>query len=300
MRTSFITTVKNERGNIKKFLESILNQTRKPDEIIVVDGGSTDGTYEMLENLSKKNKSIKIFKEAGVNIAKGRNIAISKAKGEVILISDAGCVVDRNWAEKMLSYFPKEDVVAGSYKAMVKNNFEYFQGLITIKKVDRPSRMSSRNVAFKKKCFEAVGGYPEKNLTGEDNRLMINFSEKGYKIKIDYSRLVSWEMRPSLFKFAKQYYLYGRGDRVQGNLLKKTIKKNFGMIIGFWIYLIAVVALLFAYPVVSIFLIAIPLLFLFLHAFRLFARTGKVSALFWIPILIMTKRICYILGATFK
>ncbi|MBT7102151.1 glycosyltransferase [archaeon] len=300
MKASFITTVLNEGGNIGKFIDSILNQSRQPDEIIIVDGGSTDGTYETLLEYDKKYDLVKVYQDKGVNIAKGRNIAIDKASGEVMLISDAGCVVNKDWAKDTLKFFPKEDVVAGSYKALVKNNFEYFQGLITIKKVDRPSRMSSRNVAFKKKCFNAVGGYPEKSLTGEDNRLMINFAEKGYKIAINPKRQVSWEMRPTLSKFSLQYYRYGRGDRVQGNLVKSTIKKNLVMVLGFWAYLFIFIASLFVYPFLGLALVLVPLLILELYAFKLFARTGKISSLFWVPILLMTKRVSYILGATFK
>jgi len=300
MKSSFIATVFNEEKNIKFFLDSLLNQTKKPNEIIIVDGGSNDKTYEILKDYSKKNKLIKVFQEKGANIAKGRNIAISKAEGEIILVSDAGCTLDKDWIKDTLKYFPKENIVAGSYKAIAKNNFEYFQNLLFIKKVDRPARMSSRNIAFKKKCWKEVSGYPEKSLTGEDNRFNINLMEKGYKIKVNPKPLISWDMRPTLSKFAKQYYLYGRGDRMQGNLWKKTLKKNLIMVIGFWIYLLVFLISSFAFPLLSLTLIIFPLIILGLNAFRFFIKTGKISALFWVPVLIATKRISYILGVTFK
>jgi glycosyltransferase involved in cell wall biosynthesis len=300
MKTSFISTVFNEEKNIEKFLNSIIAQTKKPDEAIIVDGGSKDKTYKILKNYSEKYKWIKIFQEKGANIARGRNIAISKAKGEVILISDAGCIIDNDWIENTLKYFPEADVVAGSYKGIIKNNFTYFQALLTIKKVNRPARMSSRNVAFKKKCWEAVGGYPEKSLTGEDNRLMINMIKKGFKIKINPKPLVSWDMRPTLKKFAKQYYLYGKGDRMQGNLLKKTLRKNLLMVFGFWIYLAVFFVISFINSLISLTLIILPILLLFLYSLIFLIRTRKISTLYWIPLLIMTKRISYILGVSFK
>jgi glycosyltransferase involved in cell wall biosynthesis len=300
MKTSFISTVFNEEKNIEKFLNSIIAQTKKPDEAIIVDGGSKDKTYDILKKYSKKYKWIKIFQEKGANIAKGRNIAISKAKGEIILVSDAGCIIDNDWVKNTLKYFPNADVVAGSYKAITKNDFEYFQSLIVIKKVNRPARMSSRNVAFKKKCWKEVGEYPEKSLTGEDNRLVIEFIKKGYKVEINPKKLVSWEMRPTLLKFSKQFYLYGKGDRIQRNLFKKTLKKNLMMIFGFWIYLSAFLIINFINPLISLTMMIVPAFFLFLYSFRFLIKTKKISALFWIPILIFTKRISYILGATFK
>ncbi len=300
MKSSFIATVFNEEKNIKSFLDSLLNQIKKPDEIIIVDGGSNDKTYNILKNYSKKNKLVNVYQERGANIARGRNLAISKAKGEIILVSDAGCILDKDWIKDTLKYFPKEDIVAGSYKAIVKNNFEYFQNLLVIKKVNRPARMSSRNIAFKKKCWGKVGGYPEKSLTGEDNRFNINLMEREYKIKVNPKKLISWDMRPTLSKFAKQYYLYGKGDSVQGNLWKKTLKKNFIMVMGFWIYLLITVLSVFTSPLLSLSLVLLPLIILGLNGFIFFVKTGKLSAFFWVPILIATKRISYILGVTFK
>jgi glycosyltransferase involved in cell wall biosynthesis len=300
MKSSFIATVFNEEKNIESFLNSILSQTKSPDEIVIVDGGSTDDTYNILKKYSKKNKIIKIYQEKGANIARGRNVAVKNSKGDIILVSDAGCIIDKNWVKETLSYFPKEDVVAGSYKALSKNNFEFFQGLITIKKVDRPSRMSSRNVAFKKKCFEKVGGYPEKSLTGEDNRLMINFIQEGYRVAVNPKRRVCWEMRPTLSKFFKQYYLYGRGDRIQGNLLKKSIKKNFVMILGFWAYFLVLLASTIFYPIAGLILLIAPLIVVCLYSFKYLVKSGRPSALFWVPLLILSKRLGYILGATFK
>ena len=97
MKSSFIATVFNEEKNIESFLDSLLNQTEKPNEIVIVDGGSKDKTYEILKEYSKKNKLIKVYQEKGSNIARGRNIAISKAKEDIILVSDAGCILDKDW-----------------------------------------------------------------------------------------------------------------------------------------------------------------------------------------------------------
>jgi cellulose synthase/poly-beta-1,6-N-acetylglucosamine synthase-like glycosyltransferase len=160
--------------------------------------------------------------------------------------------------------------------------------------------MSSRNMAFKKKCWKEVGGYPEKSLTGEDTRFNIELIKKDYRIKINQKPLVSWEMRPTLLKFAKQFYLYGRGDRIQGNLLKYKMKKNILMVFGFWLYFIVLLGLAFIFPLVTLAMIFIPPAILFLYSIGVFIKTGKISALFWVPVFIITKRISYILGVTFR
>lgn len=296
-KISFIATVFNEEKNIKKFLESILNQTKKPDEIIIVDGGSKDKTYKILKEYSKRNKKIRVIQKEGANIAKGRNLAISKAKGEIIFVSDAGCVINKDWIKETLKFFPEADVVVGNYKAIVKNNFEYFQSKIVIKEVNRPSRMSSRNIAFKKICWKIVGGYPENFLTGEDTAFNLRLRKKGFKIKVNPNKLVTWEMRSNLIQFLRQFYLYGKGDKKQGNLIK--MKKNLIFVFVFWLYILLFVSLLLWFPIISLILVVVPLAYLFLKGIQFFVETRKISALVYIPLLIFLKRISYIMGASF-
>src|SRR5439155_27304797 len=71
-KVSLITTVKNASRYVGAWLDSVASQTRPPDEVIVVDGGSTDGTREVL----RAAQSITLIEEPGANIARGRNGAI--------------------------------------------------------------------------------------------------------------------------------------------------------------------------------------------------------------------------------
>ena len=73
---SLITTVLNEKDNLADWLNGILSQTVLPEEIVIVDGGSTDGTWELLKEKSGQNNLIKVWQHAG-NISSGRNFAIS-------------------------------------------------------------------------------------------------------------------------------------------------------------------------------------------------------------------------------
>jgi hypothetical protein len=95
---SLIITVKNERAVLPLWLESIKRQTLQPDEIVVVDGGSTDGTFEWLESV--KSATFTVLQKKG-NIAVGRNIAIQTAKGEIIVATDAGCLYSPEWLQKI-------------------------------------------------------------------------------------------------------------------------------------------------------------------------------------------------------
>ena len=80
-KVSLITTVLDASDRIGPFLESVSWQTRPPDEVVVVDGGSTDGTLEQLRSAD----AVTLVERPGANIARGRNIAISAATHDVMV-----------------------------------------------------------------------------------------------------------------------------------------------------------------------------------------------------------------------
>ncbi|CAB50100.1 glycosyltransferase family 2 protein [Pyrococcus abyssi] len=225
MRISLITTVKNEENSIRAFLESILQQSRPPDEFIIVDGGSTDKTVEILQEYTplfkRKNIIYKIIVKKGANIAKGRNIAISNSSGDIIACTDAGCVLSKAWLEEIARSFeqdPSVDIVSGWYEPLATSKFEEIVAEITypkLKKVLRnPSKFlpSSRSIAFKKKCWKKVGGYPEWLYTAEDTLYDILLKRAGCKFVFNPNAVVYWKVRENLRKLFRQYYNYAKGD----------------------------------------------------------------------------------------
>ena len=101
MRISVITTVKNEGESIHRLLDSLAAQTRAPDEVVVCDGGSTDGTLDALR--AETRLPLKVIVRPGANISQGRNAAIAEATGEVIACTDAGVVLAPEWLQELVS-----------------------------------------------------------------------------------------------------------------------------------------------------------------------------------------------------
>jgi len=227
MQVSLITTLYNEVNNILIFLESYKKQTKYADEFIIVDGGSTDNTVDIIQRYSDKYKELNIKvivdktcskKHTTGPIAKGRNVAIQSAKYDYIAVTDAGCILDKNWFEEIIKPFEDNsvDVVAGWYKTNITNEFQkiYADKLMPkLETVDRDNFLpSSRSIAFKKECWEKVGMYPTMTYTGEDTLFDLNMKDKGYKFYFAEKAFVYWDCPIDLEDAKKKHFSYGYGD----------------------------------------------------------------------------------------
>ena len=82
MRVSVICTVLNEGESIRRLMDSLANQTRPPEEIVIVDGGSRDNTVAVLNEYAGR-LPLHVLVEPGANISHGRNVAIANTTGDV-------------------------------------------------------------------------------------------------------------------------------------------------------------------------------------------------------------------------
>lgn len=219
-KVSVITTIKNEKDGLQDFIRSIFEQSRKPDEVIVVDGGSTDGTVKVLEWLGKLYKDkLKYYVESGLNISAGRNYAINKASYNIVASVDGGATLQKDWLKylvKPLEENKKIDVVSGFFIPEVHNTFEKYLAGVTVpveeELQDEKFLPSSRSIAFRKKCWKSVGGYPEWLPICEDLIFDIKMKNKGFDFVVETKALSSWRPRKSVKKFFIQYFKYSRGD----------------------------------------------------------------------------------------
>lgn len=215
---SLIATVLNERINISAWLDGLLTQTKLPDEIVIVDGGSTDGTWEWLRETASQNSLLKVFQHKG-NIASGRNFAIKNAQGNRVVVTDAGCIYDKNWFASIATPFTEEKkFIATAFGPWFDSNTALIPRLIAASTTPAPAEFhkdwlpSSRSVAFSKELWQNVGGYPEWIPICED----IIFDLKIFKAgtKPDYIRkpLVFWEPRQNLLDYCRQLFRYTKSD----------------------------------------------------------------------------------------
>lgn len=214
-RISLIITVKNEK-KINILLDSILNQSRIPDEIIVVDGGSTDNTISII-NQYMDILPIKLFKEK-VNVPRGRNIAIENSKYSIIAVTDGGCKLDPNWVAEITKPIVEKnvDIVSGKYVGHGDSYFQLVVSLLLIYDFEKVNENtfspSSRSIAFKKEAWKQVKGYPEWIGVAEDTYFNRELRKIGKEFYLNRNAIVYWEVRDTPLKLFKQYLNYTTYD----------------------------------------------------------------------------------------
>lgn len=227
---SLIITVLNERESITGFLASIDTQTVRPAEIVIVDGGSTDGTVDMIRSWdAPAGTTVTLINSPGASISAGRNQAIAAANFERLLVTDAGTQVAPDWVDALLTAAEEHDadVVSGFFYPTGetwKQRTIAFTITPALSEIDGDHFLpSSRSVSFTKAAWRAAGGYPEWLDYCEDLVFDMGMRSSGMTFAFEPRALVSWSARPSLRAFAKQYYRYARGDGKAGLWRKRHL-----------------------------------------------------------------------------
>ena len=214
---SVIATVKNEGEALRPLLDSLTHQTLMPDEIVIADGGSTDNTVAILEEY-KQYLPLKIIDAADSNISAGRNQAIAAATGEIIAATDAGVVLTPIWVAEITKPIREGQakVVSGWFEQDPYTDFEVVMGATVLPSLDDidPDTFlpSSRSIAFCKSLWTAVNGYPEWLDFCEDLLFDFALREQVGAFAFAPRAIAYFRPRGNMRAFAKQYFLYARGD----------------------------------------------------------------------------------------
>jgi len=309
MKVSICITVKNEEKTISRLLDSLREQTKKPGEIVIVDGGSTDKTIEIIRHYQKKNKSIKLLVEKG-GIAHGRNTAIDIAKYPAIAQTDAGCTANPDWLEKIIQ--PLEHgaigVSAGFYVMRADTSLQKAMNLylgIHPKRFSSVSFLpSARSVAFKKEVWEIVGGYDE-NLEkgGEDTKFFISCVKKKIRIARVGDAKVIWEEIKDLTlqTFFLKIFNYAKGDaktKIWIYPIPGIMSHNIKILLIFIRYFLGMVLLIYSFTTPPLFHLFAGLFLLYIFwsiwKFRDIVNLWRVRV--WIPVLQIISDIAVING----
>lgn len=214
-----IMTVKNDPSGCAETLDSLAEQTRSPDEIVLVDGGSTAGTLDVIRSYALRNVRLRLIEAPGTNIARGRNLAAGAAGSEIIACTDSGCRAHPDWLARLIEPFekdPQTEFVAGFYRLDAHTLLEEVAGLATMRGQLDPVcpetfNPSARSMACTKAVWSRAGGWPEWIGFSEDTLFdhKVRGMDVGWRFAGD--AVVLWRPRGSFRAIARQFYNYGTG-----------------------------------------------------------------------------------------
>jgi len=215
----------NESKVIERALSSLLKQEYPFFEVIVIDDGSVDNTYEVARKLAGNygNARIRVVRQPNKGKAAALNLGISVARGELVLCMDADSQLVPEAISSMVRHFVDREVAAVAGNVKVKNRInlwtklqalEYIEGLNMVRQAQGFFR--SVNIIpgpigmFRREILLAVGGY-ESDTFAEDADLTLKLVSFGYGIRYE-PRAISYTEAPEvLLDLIKQRYRWTRG-----------------------------------------------------------------------------------------
>ncbi len=183
MKVSVVVPAYNEEKRISRCLEALKNQTFRPYEIIVSDGGSTDRTVA----IAKKYGRVVVAPRRGISL--GRKLGGFAAKGDIICFTDADCLPSSQWLENAAASFkPGVVFVTGpirpmtrslALKAVYRVIFEVFVPFVFL--IGKPMT-AGWNICCTRAAFRRIGGFDEDVVTAEDLEFLSRLTKTGKSV----------------------------------------------------------------------------------------------------------------------
>jgi cellulose synthase/poly-beta-1,6-N-acetylglucosamine synthase-like glycosyltransferase len=230
-----VVPVRDDRAGFAELLSALSSQTRLPDELVVVDGGSTDGTLDELEGWSRA--PVRLLVERGSTIGAARNAGIRAAASEWIACVDAGCRPVPGWLSAIDRARATSDFVASVvvvdghtplHRVLAVTHYPRVEELGDRRPLVRlshllfgrryePDRAGGAGMAFSRTAWLAAGGFPEHLGAGEDRAFTSAVETQGSRIVRPPEAAVRWAPPATWRANARMFMRYSRGDiRIRG------------------------------------------------------------------------------------
>lgn len=220
---SIIVPVLNGEKHISICLESItrLSYPKNDFEVIIVDNGSSDKTVDIIKSFQRdQNIDIKLYFQKIKSSYAARNLGIKNAKGDIIVFTDADCIVYEDWLANIVNYFSDKTVggVAGEILPASGNSiiekYSIDEGVLSQRRTFNSKFLpyaQTANAAYRKELFNQIGYFDEVISGGDADYSWRVQLETDYKIVFAEDAIVLHRHRTDLKGLFKQRFKHGYG-----------------------------------------------------------------------------------------
>lgn len=185
-KVSVIMSVYNDENNLKNAIDSILVQSYKNLEFLIVDDGSSDDSYSVLKSYT--DKRMKIFRNhENIGLTKSLNLLIEKATGDFIARQDSDDISFKFRLEKQVNFLHKNDLDACTTRGIRNDNnklipkFSYIFPDSLVIRYKNP--FIHGTLLIKREILKQIGLYDERYSYSQDYKLFVDILKQNYKIQ---------------------------------------------------------------------------------------------------------------------
>jgi hypothetical protein len=213
VKVSVVIPARNEEASLPSLLDSLLNQTVPPAEILVADGGSSDRTIEVAASYA--DRGVRVLQLGPAYPGRGRNAGAAVACSDWIAFIDAGCEADRGWIDALTAEVwatPAEPaIVFGSYDVLLAGEWERAQALTYVPPVDpatgcRPASIASCLVH--RVAWEAAGRFREDLRAAEDLLFFEGVTAARVPVRRSARAMITWRLPAGPRGVFRRFRLY--------------------------------------------------------------------------------------------
>lgn len=218
MRISVVVPVWNEAQTITILLDGLLAQTRRPDEIIVADNGSTDTTTQIVERYTRRGVSVRLVRGGRGLPGAGRNRGAAVARHEWIAFIDAGTQPAPDWLAQLAAVAlanPKADAVYGAYQPITDNLFRECAAIAYVPPPENIDGVMVRtrsvvSLLMRRVWWKNIGRFPEHLRSAEDLLFLNALEASDAQIVHAPHAVVAWQLQPTLQRTFSRFVNYSR------------------------------------------------------------------------------------------
>jgi len=279
-RVSIVLPLYNSAPELPSMSSELDRQTYRNREVIMVDDGSSDGTWAVANRLSSGRSDVAVIRTEHLGASHARNVGASKASGEIIFFAESDCVYDEHFVQKAVESLdsqPNAGAVCLTGGPLITRATLATRCIDVENKVQHKLLKEGKIKPFyawvyKKEVFSSLGGFDERLFQGEDKDLFSRLKSAGYTVS--WVPGVNWRHRrdQTTYQMAQKWMSRGR-SRILYALKHRQALDIAKTLLPFWVTVVGLFVLIWVPLVGAALLLAVLVAFV--------VQTARIAAISW-------------------